>query len=167
MANILQWLAPTEAQFLASAFPQFVKNNGTASPVWGLAYDTTTAETAHWKFPLYNYASGNMTLTVHWYADTASSGAVVFEAAIACITPNTDTQDVETDAYATATNAADTHLGTTGQRLHTFDITISNLDSAAAGDWVSLKLGRLPADAGDTLTGDCVVVGCTLAYLST
>lgn len=167
VATVRQWLAPEGAQFLATAFPQFTKINGTAFPVSALAYDATTAETAHWRFAALNYGSGNLTLTVYWYADTASSNGVVFEAAIAAITANTDTQDTETKAYATATNATDTHLGTTGQRLHNFDIVISNLDSIAANDWVSLKLGRLPANASDTMTGDCLIVGCMLAYSDT
>lgn len=167
MATIRQWLAPEEALFLASAFPQYDKINGTNMPVSGLKYDTTTSETAHWRIPMIAYGSGNLTLTVYWYADTASSGGVVFEAAISALTANADTQDIETDAYATATNASDTHLGTTGQRLHNFDITISNLDSVAANDLVSIKLTRLPANASDTMTGDCIVVGCILAYSDT
>lgn len=167
MATVYRELAPEEAQFLATAFPQFVKNNGTAFPVSGLAYDTTTAETAHWRFVMLNYGSGNLTLTVYWYADTASSGAVVFSAAIAAITPDTDTQDVETKAYATATQTTDTHLGTTGQRVHQFAITISNLDSVTTSDWVAMKVGRLPADAGDTMTGDAVIIGLVLSYSDT
>lgn len=167
MATVRRWLAPEEAHFLASAFPQFTKVNGTAFPVSGLAFDATTSEAAHWRSPAFSYGSGNLTLSVYWYADTASSGGVVWEACIAAITPNTDTQDIETKAYATATNAADTHLGTTGQRLHSVDITISNLDNLAADDYVSLKLARLPANASDTMTGDAIVVGCLLAYSDT
>lgn len=164
MATVTREFAPEEALFLATAFPAYTKINGTNFPVSGLAYDATTSESAHWRFVATSYGSGNLTLRVLWYADTASSGGVVWEGAIAAITPNTDSQDIETDAYATATNAADTHLGTTGQRLHSVDVTISNLDSLAADDWVTLKVSRLPANASDTLTGDAILVGLVLSY---
>lgn len=167
MATVKHILMPDEAQFQTTAFPQYLKAPGTSMPVTGLGYDATTSETAHWRLVALDYGSGNLTLSVYWYADTATSGAVVFEAAIAAITANTDTQDVETDAYATATNATDTHLGTTGQRLHEFDIIISNLDGLAADDMVTLKLTRLPANASDTMTGDAIVTGCVLAYSDT
>lgn len=167
MATVKRELHPEEAQFLASAFPQFVKTNGTNFPVTGLAYDGSSAETAYWKLTALNYGSGNLTLSLKWYADTASSGDIKFEAAVAAITPNTDSQDVETKAFATANNATDSHLGTTGQRLHSFDITISNLDSIAADDVVWLKIGRLPADAADTMSGDALLVAAVLSYSDT
>jgi hypothetical protein len=164
MATVRTFLAPEGALPLASAFPQYTKINGTNMPVSGLAYDTTTAETMHWQFPILSYGSGNITATVYWYADTATSGGVVFESAIRAVTANTDTQDIETDAYATATNATQTHLGTTGQRLHSFDIVVSNLDAVANLDLVTFRLGRLPANASDTMTGDAIVVAVVLSY---
>lgn len=89
---------------------------------------------------------------------------MVFGASIAAITPNTDTQDVETKAFATENTGSDTHLGTTGQRLHQMSITISNLDSLAADDLVAIRLRRVPGDAGDTMTGDAILVDAQLSY---
>lgn len=167
MATVKQVLGPEEAQFLATAFPQFLRNAGTNFPVTGLGYDATTAETAYWKIKAASYGTGNLTLNLDWYADTASTGAVVFSAAIAAITPDTDTQDVETKAFATALNVTDTHLGTTGQRVHRCSITISNLDSLAADDDVWVKIGRLPADAADTMAGDAILILAELTYSDT
>jgi hypothetical protein len=152
---------------LATAFPQLVKTNGTNFPVSGLAYDASTEESAFWKLVAENYGSGNLTLNLFWYADSASSGDVIFGAAIAVITPNTDSQDVETKAFATANTATDTHLGTTGQRLHQVAITISNLDSIAANDVVWLKIYRDADAAGDTMTGDAILVAAELTYSDT
>ncbi len=159
--------APEEAQALATAFPQFVKALGTNFPVSGLAFDATTAESAYWKFRAAAYSTGNLVLEIDWYADTASSGAVVWSGAISAITPTTDSQDIETDAFATATTGATTHLGTVGQRLHRSQLAISNLDSIAAEDHVILKIGRLPADAGDTMTGDAIITLATLYFTTT
>lgn len=167
MATVFQQLAPEEAVFLASAFPQYVKNNGSSSPVSGLAFDAASDEAAFWTFRAHNYGSGNLTLDIDWYADTASSGDVIFDAQIAAITPDTDTQDIETKAFAAISSVTDTHLGTTGQRLHRATITISNLDSLATNDYVTLRLNRDANNASDTMTGDAIVVVVTVSYSDT
>lgn len=166
MADVEIQLDPASAQFLSTAFPALVKN-GTNFPGVGLAFDAATDEAAFWMFRAINYASGNVTVGIDWYADTATSGDVVWTVQLAAITPNTDTQDVETKALATANTATDTHLGTTGQRLHRIDVTVSNLDSLAADDAMWIRLARDADNASDTMTGDAVVVGVTVSYLST
>lgn len=169
MATVALYLAPEEGGFAASAFPQFLKNLGTNFPVTGLAYDGagSTAERAYWKFQPIAYGSGNITCDILWYADSGTTGAVVWEAALAAITPDVDTTDVETKAFATAQQVTDTHLGTTAQRLHKATITISNLDSVAAGDEAWLRVSRLPADAGDTMTVDAILTSVRLSYSDT
>lgn len=167
MATVRQILTPEDAQFATSSFPQFVRAPGTNFPVTGLAFDAAATETAYFKRRLAAYGSGNLTLNLTWYADTATSGVVRWSGAVACITPNADTQDVETKAFATATDTDDTHLGTTGQRLHGHDVVISNLDSAAAGDVVWIRLQRLGAHANDTMTGDSIFVEAELSYSDT
>jgi hypothetical protein len=157
-------LAPESASYPASNFAQYKSVSGTNFPVSSLAFDASTSETAYFIFSPVTYASGNVTVTIRWYADTASSGGVTFGASLAAITPNTDSQDIETKAFATEDTASDTHLGTTGQRLHSFDITVSNLDSVASMDYVVLRIARKVADAGDTMTGDCLVTSIIVAY---
>lgn len=167
MATVRQTFSPKGADFLATAFPQFVKTNGTNFPVTGLAYDAAATETAYWVWTALGYGSGNITCDMLWYADTASSGVVRWEAAIAAITPDTDTQDVETKAFAAVQTVDDTHLGTTGQRVHIASVAISNLDSIAAQDEVWLKLSRLGAHANDTMTGDAILLAVRLSYSDT
>lgn len=157
-------LDPFSAEFLATAFPQRDKKNGTNIPVPLLAYDAGADEAAFFRFRVPGYSSGNLTVEVLWYADTASSGDVVFGGAIAAITPNSDTQDIETDALATENTVTDTHLGTTGQREHSATITVSNLDSLADGDEVTFRLRRLGTNGSDTMTGDACVVGVLVSY---
>lgn len=157
-------LYPEGASYLNSAFPQFVRTAGTNFPVTGLAYDAAADEAAFWKFNPIGYTSGNLTLVVEWYADTASSGDAVWGAAIAAITPNTDTQDIETKALATENTATDTHLGTTGQREHSISITISNLDSIADGDDCFIRIRRLGTNGSDTMTGDAILERAILQY---
>lgn len=156
-----------DAEFPTSNPAAPVLVQGTNFPVSGLAFDASTQETCFFKLPAINYGSGNLTVTIEWYADTATSGGVMFGAALAAITPNTDSQDVETKSFATENTASDTHLGTTGQRLHSMDITVSNLDSLAALDAAWLRLRRVPADASDTMTGDAIVTRVIVAYSDT
>src|SRR3990167_8656729 len=117
MGTVKQEFDVGAAQFLTSAFPLITKN-GTNIPVLGLLYDPATDEAAFWDFIAHNYGSGNLTLDIYWYADSADSGDVVWEAQIAAITPNADSQDVETDTLAAANTVTDSHLGTTRQREH-------------------------------------------------
>lgn len=134
----------------------------------GLAYDGAADEAAFWSFIATNYGSGNLTLEIFWYADSSTSGDVIFDAQIAAITPNTDSQDVETKSFASITSVTDSHLGTTAQRLHSCSITISNLDSLASGDQVWLRLNRDANNASDTLNSvDAIVTKLRLSYSDT
>lgn len=155
------------AQFPATNYPGYVKNYGTNFPVFGLAYDAATAESAYWVFRIPAYGSGNVTVTVDWYADTATSGDVVWAAQLGAVTPNTDTQDVETKALATANTFTDNHLGTTGQRVHECDVAVSNLDSLAPNDVVILRVYRDAANGADTMTGDAILIAVNLSYSDT
>lgn len=167
MATIKSLLLPEEAQYLASAFPQYVKNNGTNFPVSGLAYDAAAEEKAYWKTKAFNYGSGNFALVIRWYADTASSGDIMWGARLAAITPDSNTTDVETKSLATQQTVTDSHLGTTGQRVHTCTITIANLDSLVVDDELWLEISRVAANAGDTMAGDGILIAAELQYSDT
>lgn len=168
MATYKQTLSLDGAKLQTSSFPGLVGTQGSNFPVTGqYAFDGTSTERLFLRFQAINYASGDITITIGWYAASATSGAVVWESAIAAMTPNTDTASWEGKAFATVNTATDTHLGTTAQRPHSIDITASNTDSLAANDWGVLRISRLPADAGDTMTGDAILVSVDIAYLST
>lgn len=162
--TIYEHLRPELAQPIGSAFPSPAKA-GTNFPVFGLAYDSSANESAAWTFIVPRYAAGNISVRLFWYADTASANDVVWGASLAAITPDTDTQDVETKSLATENTVTDTHLGTTGQRLHQCTIAVTNLDSIAAGDFAWLKIKRL--SAGNTLTGDALLIGAQVSYAGT
>ncbi|HEU4895118.1 MAG TPA: hypothetical protein VFT85_04715 [Acidimicrobiia bacterium] len=147
-------------------FPEMAEA-GSNIGVFSLKFDATTDEACQFTFDATNYGSGNLTIDIFWFADTASSGDVVWGAAIAAITPNTDTQDIETDSWATENTVTDSHLGTTGQRLHLATITVSNLDSLAARDYVALRIRRLGSNGSDTMSGDAQLVRVTVSYSDT
>jgi hypothetical protein len=166
MATVNVELDPGAAEFLTSTFPA-LSLNGTNFPVRGLAYDSAADEAAFWSLEASQYGSGNLTVELEWYADTASSGDVVWGACIAAITPDADTQDIETKALATEQTVTDSHLGTTGQRLHRASVTVSNLDSLAAKDFVALRVRRVGSNVADTMAGDAILVKVRVSYSDT
>ena len=60
-------------------------------------------------------------------------------------------------------------MGTTGQRLHSCDITISNLDSLAALDDLVLRVARDAngTNATDDMAGDAILTKAILSYSDT
>ncbi len=165
--TVAQYLHVEEAQFLNSAFPQFKRFDGTSFPIAVLAFDAASDEAAFWKFRLEGYTSGNITIDIEWYADTASANSVVWEAMLAAITPNIDSQDVETKSFGALSFVQSTHLGTTGQRLHRATIILTDINSAVADDAVWLRIAR-DADstsATDDMTGDAHLTSVRLSYL--
>jgi hypothetical protein len=168
VATVKFTLSLDGSKLQTSSMPQLVGTQGTNFPLTGqYAFDGTSTERLFLRFQALNFGSGSITVTIGWYAATATTGGVVWESAIAAMTPNTDTTSWETKGFATVNTATDTHLGTTAQRPHSIDITASNTDSLAANDWVVLRISRLPADAGDTMSGDAVLVSVDLAYSDT
>lgn len=167
MATNKQVLLPEEAQFLGSAFPAFDKVNGTNFPVSRLLYDAAVDEGAFWFLEATNYGAGNITVDLIWYATNATTGVVRWGVSIAAITPDSDSQDVETKALATEQTVDDTHLGTTSKRLHKATITVSNLDSVAAGDWVVIRVRRIGSNGADTMANDVALAQVRLAYSDT
>lgn len=167
MATTVQVLPAIAAELRSTGFPGLSRVDGTAIPVTGYAFDAAATETIWFRTTAVAYGSGNLTFWLDWYADTATSGVVRWSVAIAAITPDTDTQDVETDALATATTFDDTHLGTTGQRLHRAIVVVTNLDTIAANDNLVISIARIGGNAADTMTGDAVLITATLSYSDT
>jgi hypothetical protein len=158
---------PEDALFQNASFPQYKKITGTNFPPTVLAFDASIKETGFWKFKANSYGSGDLTCVIRWAADTATSGAVVWGVQIACITPDTDSQDITTKAFATAHTGTDSHLGTTPEREMTLSITLTNLDSLAAGDTVWLAIYRDAAAGGDTMAGDAFLIEASIEYSDT
>lgn len=150
-----------------AALPE-LKSAGSSIAALSYSFDAGADEAIQRVIPrAVSYGSGNITVRVLWYGDTATSGDVVFGASIAAITPNTDTQDAETDSWATENTVTDSHLGTTAHRLHEASITVSNLDSLADGDYLALRIRRLGTSGSDTMSGDAQVVGVVVEWSDT
>jgi len=159
-------LTPESAQYPSSNFPQLAKVMGSNFPVLRLLYDASTQEEAFWQIPVLQYGSGNWTIAIEWYAVNATSGNVVWQARMAAITPDTDSQDVETDSLATLNYVQDAHLGTTSKRIHRCSITLSNLDSVANLDavWIGIARDADSTNATDDMANDAAFVKALISY---
>lgn len=167
MATVRQVLLPEAAQFLSSAFPAFDKVNGSNFPVARLLYDATADEAAYWHIEALNYGSGGITVDIDWYAVNATTGVVRWGVALAAITPETDTTDIETKALATEQTVDDTHLGTTSRRIMRATLTLTNLDNLATGDEAWLRVRRIGSNGADTLSNDAALTMIRLSYSDT
>jgi hypothetical protein len=169
MGTIKQHFEADVFQFRsASAFPTYVKADGTSFPVTGLAFDATTEQTAYVRCRMLNYGgTGLVTALFGWYADTATSGGIAIGASMAAMTANGDVADVETKAFAAETIITDTHLGTVGQRPHDVAGTIAANDSVGGDDWCWFRIARKVADAGDTMTGFMILTMLDISYSDT
>jgi len=166
MATVVLPLYPGPVIFPSSNYPQSLWVAGTNFSREFLSFDGTTAETCYFQFRSARYASGNLTVRIRWSVPAGTtSGDVIFGAAVAAITPDTDSTDIETKAFGTSATVTDSHLGTTAKRVMTTAITVSSLDSIAADDHCFLKFYRDAAAGGDTINGvDVRVEAVDLEY---
>ena len=76
MATVTQVFPAAAAELRSSGFPALSRVDGTNIPVLGLAFDAAATETAFFRTEAVRYGSGNLTVWLDWYADTATSGVV-------------------------------------------------------------------------------------------
>jgi hypothetical protein len=129
-------------------------------------FDSATDEHLWWAFRMpANYASGGA-VKLAWMANTASANSVVWGASLGAVSAGDADTPVEhaNAAASTATTAAD---NTEARRLLATSITLSNLDSVAAGDYVFLLVYRDPDNGSDTLAADAELIGAVFEYTTT
>lgn len=106
-----------------------------------------------------NYAGGGLTVTVTWMAATATSGNVIWNAAIE--RDNTAGPDLDTDDFATAQAASASAASGTCGILTAATIAFTSgaqMDSLAAGETFRLKITRDADNGSDTMAGDAQLV---------
>ncbi len=143
----------------ASSYATPDSRAGGSSPAEGVPvydFDDTTAE--YMDFLCYladNYDGGGLTVVLPWSATSATSNAVVWRAAIRRFADDAEDIDVS-HTYDFNQASADTAPTASGEPSYpTITFTSgADMDSLVAGEVFILRVGRLPTDAGDTMTGD-------------
>lgn len=167
MATVTHHFLPQDAVQPTSSFATFDTISGTYFPFVVLDFASSGTESAYFFLLSADYGSGNPTVTIYWAADTATSGSVVWSVQLAAVTPNTEATSLASKLFDGAQTVTDTHLGTIARRVHSCDVTISNLDGLTAGEYVVLKVSRLGSDVSDTMAGDAMLLGLKLTYSDT
>lgn len=140
----------------ASAYATLDTRN--AHPV--LDFDAATDEEAVFTGVLpRNYGGGGLTVDLIWAASSATSGNVVWDAAIERI--GAAQQDIDSDGFAavqSATGAANATSGNTTVTSITFT-SGAQMDNLAAGELFRLKVRRDANNVSDTMVGDAELLG--------
>jgi len=119
-------------------------------------------ESLYWTFVMpANYSSGGA-LKVIGTINSTTGNVAVMQAQVGAITA-ADTDTPLEHAFSTAATVNITANTTEARRLLSGDITL-NMDSAAAGDMVTIRLFRDPAHASDTHTSDFEFIGAEFTY---
>lgn len=128
-----------------------------------LLCDATTAENAFWQFVMPPDYGTALTVRVLYSMTSGTSGGVSINASVMAVTPG-DAADINTESYDTTNNCDDATVPGTAGHLDQIVCTLTNADSAAAGDLVKVKIERAVADSADTATGDMEIVGIILEW---
>ena len=130
-----------------------------------LEFDAATEETTTFLdvCPFGAILGGGIEVRIDWRADTATSGAVVWGAAIDRLNGDLDSESFAAEVVATTS----TDTGNAGNR-NTTVITLSGsqIDGLVAGDAYRLRIARKVADAGDTMTGDAQILAVEVRSVS-
>lgn len=129
-----------------------------------LLFDPSTDEHAFWSFRMpADYASG-LVAKLQWKANSTTAGhSVVWVVKVGTTTPGD--ADTPNEHALAADNSATTDVNTTeARRLIETSITLTNADSVAAGDFVTICVKRDADAAGDDCTVDAELVAVSLEY---
>ena len=127
----------------------------TRNSILVLEFDAATEESATFIGVVNENATltNGLTVRLWWMGDTATSGNVRWGVQI----EDTGT-DLDADSYDTTAQVTSAVSGTSGIES-VASITITTIDSLAAGDRFRLRVYRVAADAtNDTMTGDAQLV---------
>ena len=136
-----------------------IESTGTYTPRFRAAYfDDAVDDAVYFTFVAPSeMASGNWTLDVYWFSDETANEAVYWGADISATT-EADADDVYEQAAGTTQVAGEVPDQTEATRLVKTTITISNLDSVAAGDLVTLRFYRDGDHASDLHTNEAYAI---------
>jgi hypothetical protein len=131
-------------------------------------FDDSTVEYLDFYGRLESYAGGGLTLTFDWSATSATSGDVVWGAAIRRIQDDAEDMD-SSHTYDYNDGTADTAASASGERSRQ-SITFTNgadMDSLADGETFVLRIRRNISSGSDTMTGDAELWASSLCIKET
>lgn len=130
---------------------------------WGLSFDASTNQSAVFADVLpSNYAGGGLTMTLHWGANGATSGNVIWNVAVERVGA---TQDQDSDGFSSVQTSTVAVPGTDGL-LKTTAIAFTSgaqMDSLVAGERYRVKVTRDAANGSDTAAAPAELYNLVIA----
>ena len=126
-----------------------------------LAFDAMTKECVRWPFMLPGEYTGSPVLVVKYAMQSATSGGVSIDVDVWASKTG---ESITTASFGTVNNCDDTAVPGTAGLPDSISCTLTNNDSMAAGDLITIRLCRAVADSADTATGDMKVFGVSFQY---
>lgn len=147
---------PNAAEFPAANFPQLLLVNRRPA----LAYDAGTNETAQWTAVAPQGITTPLKALIYYVMASATSGDVDVDGAIEAVTDGDETDLDAGDSFDSVNSVDNTTVPGTAGYMDVIEITLTNADSIAAGDYFRLRLTR--DAASDTASGDMYVLAVEL-----
>jgi hypothetical protein len=145
---------PYSAEYPSSNFPQLTLVN--RRPVLG--FDASTQETCYWTTVAPQGITGTWTAVISFImaSDNNTAHTVQFGVAVEAVTSG-DATDLDAGTSFDTENTANTTIPGTVGYMKQLSITLTNMDSITAADYVRFQLQRNVAGTDDA-TGDCYVL---------
>lgn len=123
-----------------------------------ISFDDTVAENVLFSsMASLNYSGGDVTVTIDWVAETATTGGVTWGVEIE--RNAAAGTDIDSDSFDTQQTETSTTNGTSGIITRTTIIlTQAEADAVEALDSYRMRLQRVVGDGGDDMTGDAQVL---------
>ena len=159
------WMSTSDVSSWASAQAQVKQSSASVpSPRWiEWLFDASTDEFIVIAFIIPNNYVSTPVCDIYYKCTSDTSGTAAFEVRVQAVT-DADAQDVDADAFATV-NAGTGAIPATAGRLDVISISLSNFDSGASGDFITIAINR--NISADDVTGDLEFVGANFLYNST
>jgi hypothetical protein len=157
-------ISPMAYQFVVPASGGAVYSapiEGASGNIWiPIDFDGTASEAAIVDVPLPGDYSAGFTETYSWTATSAGGGGVVWGTELACIGDN-----VALDAsWGTQVLVTDTFQTSGALHISGASASTTPSGSCAAGRTLAVRVKRMPAEAGDTMSDDARFLGLQLTY---
>jgi hypothetical protein len=156
--NTLVVFRPVDNEPPASNYATFDIRNGHPT----LDFDDTVQEAAVFTSVLpRHYASGGITVYLHWAATSATTGTVGWDVAFERV--GDGQQDIDADGFATAQTVTAATAPATSGNVKITNVAFpdgANIDSLAVGESFRLRVRRDVAN--DTAVGDAELVAVEL-----
>lgn len=156
------WMSTSDVTSWASAQMQMRQSSATVpSPRWiEWLFDASTDEHLVTAFIVPNNYFDTPVLEVYYKCTSATSGTLSMTCQVHAIS-DSDSTDLDADAYAAANNATQTVPGTAGH-INILSISLTTDDSMAPGDFVTLMIFR--DVSGDSVSADVEFIGARFLY---